>query len=170
MLVMITVKELFGAMKALEGYGTDVKGHNDVQMVTNALQQLTLAKTSDEQPSDEVPPPADPHVVFAGDGKLSDFDVAEALDEETNTEASSLQPTEPAKSDQDLKCADTATKTERRNHHAVAILRRIRSKLEGVDFGHSQAYSVPEHISAIISEAQSIDNLSLMYEGWTSWV
>lgn len=178
-LVMVTMKELFSAIKSLEGYGTDVKVQNDVQQITNALEQLMLGKPSDEdrekltaprESSDELESTADPHAVYGGEGKLSDFDDTEALDDETNTEFLGLQSAGPVKSDQELKCMDTAKKSERRNHHAVGILRRIRSKIEGVDFGHLQAMSVSEHVSEMIAEARSIDNLSLMYEGWTSWV
>src|ERR1700736_5485492 len=112
--------------------------------------------TAPRESSDELESTADPHAVYGGEGKLSDFDDTEALDDETNTEFLGLQSAGPVKSDQELKCMDTAKKSERRNHHAVGILRRIRSKIEGVDFGHIQAMSVSEHVSEMIAEARSI--------------
>ncbi|KAI8575271.1 hypothetical protein K450DRAFT_262519 [Umbelopsis ramanniana AG] len=177
MLIMTTVRELFSAIKALEGYGTDVKaGQTDIMQITNALQQMNISKASSDEDAmaasrgafDEGG--ADSHAVFAGDGKFSDFDVTDALDEDTNVDGLVIPPSETTKPDQESKSVDVEKKTERRNHHAVGILRRIRSKLEGIDFGHRQAMSVPEHVSLMISEATSVDNLSMMYEGWTSWV
>lgn len=49
-------------------------------------------------------------------------------------------------------------------------MKRIRSKLEGVDFGVQHKMSVSEQVSKTIEQATSVDNLCLMYEGWTSWV
>ncbi|KAI8975372.1 hypothetical protein BDF20DRAFT_836780 [Mycotypha africana] len=54
--------------------------------------------------------------------------------------------------------------------HALKIMRRIRSKLEGIDFGVNYRMGVSEQVARTIEQATSIDNLSLMYEGWTSWV
>jgi hypothetical protein len=172
MQVMTTVRELFGAIRALEGYGTDVKGQTDIQGVTAALQQLALSKASDEDVADGDRPNTHTddatqsldqlHPVYAGD----DFDVGEALEEETDI-ATSLQQMEAA--NQEPMCAEKK-KPERRNNHAVNILKRIRSKLDGVDFDKHQPMTIPEHVTAIILEAQSVDNLSSMYEGWTSWV
>jgi phosphatidylinositol kinase/protein kinase (PI-3 family) len=54
--------------------------------------------------------------------------------------------------------------------HVAKIMKRIRSKLEGVDFGVQHRMSVSEQVSKTIEQATSADNLCLMYEGWTSWV
>lgn len=35
---------------------------------------------------------------------------------------------------------------------------------------HSSRLSVSEHVERVISEATSLENLSLMYEGWTPWI
>ena len=47
----------------------------------------------------------------------------------------------------------------------------------GADGGASQRpldynsrLSVSEHVERIISEATSLDNLAVMYEGWTPWI
>ncbi|KAG2186028.1 hypothetical protein INT43_002466 [Umbelopsis isabellina] len=172
MQALTTVRELFGAIRALEAYGTDVKGQTDIQGVTSALQQLVLNKASDEEvaDSDRANAHADDatqslnqsHPGYAGD----DFDVGEALEDETEIPAG-LQQSQST--NQEQKCPDRK-KSERRNNHAVNILKRIRSKLDGIDLAKRQPMTVPEHVTAIIHEAQSADNLSLMYEGWTSWV
>lgn len=172
MQAMTTVRELFGAIRALEGYGTDVKGQTDIQGVTAVLQQLALSKASDEEVADSDRTNAhtddatqslnQSHPGYAGD----DFDVGEALEEETDI-PTGLQQSQST--NQEPICADRK-KPERRNNYAVNILKRIRSKLDGIDLDKRQPMTVPEHVTAIIHEAQSVDNLSLMYEGWTSWV
>jgi phosphatidylinositol kinase/protein kinase (PI-3 family) len=54
-------------------------------------------------------------------------------------------------------------------------MRRVRQKLEGrdTDFcnaGLDATMTVAEQVAKTIEQATCIDNLSLMYEGWTSWV
>jgi phosphatidylinositol kinase/protein kinase (PI-3 family) len=49
-------------------------------------------------------------------------------------------------------------------------MKRIRSKLEGDDFGVTHRMSISEQVARTIEQATSVDNLCLMYEGWTSWV
>ncbi|CEP17686.1 hypothetical protein [Parasitella parasitica] len=56
------------------------------------------------------------------------------------------------------------------NNHVTKIMKRIRSKLEGVDFGVQHKMSVSEQVARSIEQATSVDNLCMMYEGWTSWV
>lgn len=56
------------------------------------------------------------------------------------------------------------------NNHVTKIMKRIRSKLEGVDFGIQHKMSVSEQVARSIEQATSVDNLCMMYEGWTSWV
>jgi len=58
-----------------------------------------------------------------------------------------------------------------RNEHALNILRRVREKLLGEDFALSNhRMSVQEQVDAIICEATKIDNLCVLYEGWTPWI
>lgn len=87
----------------------------------------------------------------------------------------------------------TVTKGQERNIHALNVLKRIKSKLEGrIDrFGseHSsdKKLSVPQQVTLqpvkvifpltnplqvnyVIKEATNIDHLCKLYEGWTSWV
>ncbi|GBC43817.2 serine/threonine-protein kinase SMG1 isoform X3 [Rhizophagus irregularis DAOM 181602=DAOM 197198] len=57
-----------------------------------------------------------------------------------------------------------------RNSFAVSLIRRIKSKLEGKDFDLNTKMSVSEQVDKIIQQATDIDNLSVMYEGWTAWI
>lgn len=43
-------------------------------------------------------------------------------------------------------------------------------KLEGRDPNSSRKYTTAEQVEYVIREAQSTDNLALLYEGWTPWV
>ncbi|GAN02379.1 hypothetical protein MAM1_0021c01822 [Mucor ambiguus] len=56
------------------------------------------------------------------------------------------------------------------NNHVTKIMKRIRSKLEGIDFGIQHKMNVSEQVARSIEQATSVDNLCMMYEGWTSWV
>ncbi|CAG8482825.1 1541_t:CDS:2, partial [Ambispora gerdemannii] len=57
-----------------------------------------------------------------------------------------------------------------RNTYAVNILRRVKSKLEGKDFDPVTKMSVEEQVDKMIRQATDIDNLCVMYEGWTPWI
>ncbi|KAI9470908.1 MAG: hypothetical protein EXX96DRAFT_603026 [Benjaminiella poitrasii] len=56
------------------------------------------------------------------------------------------------------------------NNHVTKIMKRIRSKLEGFDFRVQHKMSISEQVARSIEQATSVDNLCMMYEGWTSWV
>lgn len=50
------------------------------------------------------------------------------------------------------------------------VLRRVRAKLEGREPDVLRRSSVAEQIDFIIRESTNLDNLALLYEGWTSWI
>ncbi|ORX56229.1 hypothetical protein DM01DRAFT_1406563 [Hesseltinella vesiculosa] len=52
----------------------------------------------------------------------------------------------------------------------VDVMLRVQNKLEGIDEGVDHVMSVSEQVGYAIDQAMSEDHLSLMYEGWTSWV
>jgi len=60
-------------------------------------------------------------------------------------------------------------KGQERNTYAVNILKRVKSKLEGRDGGDGKQ-SVAEQVDWVIKQAISVDNLAVMYEGWTAWI
>ncbi|XP_050541278.1 serine/threonine-protein kinase SMG1 [Daktulosphaira vitifoliae] len=56
------------------------------------------------------------------------------------------------------------------NAYAVSVWRRVRMKLEGRDPDVGRRSTITEQVNWVINEATSIDNLALLYEGWTPWV
>lgn len=59
---------------------------------------------------------------------------------------------------------------EEKNTFALNVLRRVRAKLEGREPDVLRRSSVAEQVDFIIREATNLDNLALLYEGWTSWI
>lgn len=64
----------------------------------------------------------------------------------------------------------TGKAVQERNAYAMNVWRRIQMKLEGRDPDPGRRSNVHEQIDYIIREATSLDNLALLYEGWTPWV
>ncbi|CAH8681061.1 unnamed protein product [Schistosoma rodhaini] len=61
------------------------------------------------------------------------------------------------------------------NMAALSVWNRIYSRLHGFDSflptaNTNQSMSISAQIDACIHEATNVDNLALMYEGWTAWV
>uniref|UniRef100_A0A1B6JFZ8 FATC domain-containing protein n=1 Tax=Homalodisca liturata TaxID=320908 RepID=A0A1B6JFZ8_9HEMI len=81
---------------------------------------------------------------------------------------------------QDSVCASprrdpqTGKAVQERNAYALGVWRRVRLRLEGMDpdmdADGSRRYTVQEQVDWAINEATSLDNLALLYEGWTPWV
>ena len=69
---------------------------------------------------------------------------------------------------------DAQAPKQERNLHALTVLRRIKCKLDGKDRWPGKErdtkQSVSEQVEAVIKQACSVDNLSMMYEGWSAWV
>lgn len=63
---------------------------------------------------------------------------------------------------------------EEKNAFALNVLRRIRAKLEGKEPEAAAlaggAFSVVEQVDFVVKNATNIDNLALLYEGWTAWI
>ncbi|XP_014248245.1 serine/threonine-protein kinase SMG1 isoform X2 [Cimex lectularius] len=59
---------------------------------------------------------------------------------------------------------------QERNAYAMNVWRRVKFKLEGRDPDPGVRSSVKQQVDWTISEATNLDNLSLLYEGWTPWV
>lgn len=58
----------------------------------------------------------------------------------------------------------------KQNSYAVSVWRRIRMKLEGRDPDPSKRATIPEQVDWMIKEATNVDNLAVLYEGWTPWI
>ncbi|XP_056647970.1 serine/threonine-protein kinase SMG1 isoform X1 [Diorhabda sublineata] len=65
---------------------------------------------------------------------------------------------------------ENSTKGQQRNAYAVNVWRRVKMKLEGRDPDPGRKSSVQEQVEYVIHEATNLDNLALLYEGWTPWV
>ncbi|XP_044735996.1 serine/threonine-protein kinase SMG1 isoform X2 [Chrysoperla carnea] len=59
---------------------------------------------------------------------------------------------------------------QQRNAYAVGVWRRVRMKLEGRDPDPGRRYTLQEQVDYVIREATNLENLALLYEGWTPWV
>ncbi|GLH00101.1 Serine/threonine-protein kinase ATR [Gryllus bimaculatus] len=64
----------------------------------------------------------------------------------------------------------TGKAVQERNAYALGVWRRVRMKLEGRDPDLNRKISVQEQVDYVTREAMSLDNLALLYEGWTPWV
>ncbi|XP_034250537.1 serine/threonine-protein kinase SMG1 [Thrips palmi] len=64
----------------------------------------------------------------------------------------------------------TGKAMQERNDYAMSVWRRVRTKLEGRDPDSARRSTVSEQVDFIINEATNLDNLALLYEGWTPWV
>ncbi|OXU25637.1 hypothetical protein TSAR_001094 [Trichomalopsis sarcophagae] len=64
----------------------------------------------------------------------------------------------------------TGKAVQERNAYALNVWRRVRMKLEGREPNPNRKYTTAEQVEYVIREAQSIENLALLYEGWTPWV
>ncbi|CAH1794898.1 unnamed protein product [Owenia fusiformis] len=64
----------------------------------------------------------------------------------------------------------TGKAVQERNSYAVSVWRRVKQKLDGRDPDINQRLSVPEQVDFVIHEATNMENLCLLYEGWTPWV
>ncbi|GLG95063.1 Serine/threonine-protein kinase Smg1 [Gryllus bimaculatus] len=64
----------------------------------------------------------------------------------------------------------TGKAVQTRNSYALGVWHRVRMKLEGRDPDTGRKYSVQEQVDYVTNEAMNLDNLALLYEGWTPWV
>lgn len=56
------------------------------------------------------------------------------------------------------------------NPFALKAWRRVKLKLEGREVDSVKKSTVPDQVELIIKQAMDVENLALMFEGWTSWV
>lgn len=56
------------------------------------------------------------------------------------------------------------------NNYAMNVWRRINQKLDGKDPDPNKAISIQEQVDYVINESINLNNLALLYEGWTPWV
>lgn len=66
--------------------------------------------------------------------------------------------------------ATSSNIAEEKNAFALSVLRRVKTKLDGREPDVLRKASVAEQVDFIIREATNVDNLALLYEGWTAWI
>ncbi|KAK3583612.1 hypothetical protein CHS0354_039435 [Potamilus streckersoni] len=64
----------------------------------------------------------------------------------------------------------TGKAIQERNSYAVGVWRRVKMKLDGRDPDPNKRLSAAEQVDYVIKEATHLDNLAVLYEGWTPWV
>ncbi|XP_052759875.1 serine/threonine-protein kinase SMG1-like [Mya arenaria] len=64
----------------------------------------------------------------------------------------------------------TGKAIQERNSYAVGVWRRVKMKLDGRDPDQNKRLSVAEQVDYVIKDATNLDNLAVLYEGWTPWV
>ncbi|KAF7726030.1 Serine/threonine-protein kinase smg1 [Apophysomyces ossiformis] len=138
-------KEIYGlfiSLRTLEGFGLDSK---------TQLEETARKNIDDNEPTQE-----------------EDADDIEDYPSEASNYRQSDDSSERGAKDDKLGRVTPAV--PRPNTHVLRIMQRIRAKLEGKDFGIPKKMTVAEQVAKTIEQATLADNLSLMYEGWTSWV
>lgn len=60
--------------------------------------------------------------------------------------------------------------SQERNAYAMSVWRRVKYKLEGRDPDPNIRSTEKQQVDWTIMEATNVDNLALLYEGWTPWV
>ncbi|KHJ41137.1 FATC domain protein [Trichuris suis] len=57
-----------------------------------------------------------------------------------------------------------------RSAQGISVCNSVKRKLQGTDQSDTEALPVTVQVNNLIEEARNVDNLALMYEGWTAWV
>ncbi|XP_023013215.2 serine/threonine-protein kinase Smg1 [Leptinotarsa decemlineata] len=65
---------------------------------------------------------------------------------------------------------ESTSKGQQSNAYAMKVWRRVKMKLEGRDPDPGRKSTVQEQVDYVFHEATNLDNLALLYEGWTPWV
>ncbi|OQR94690.1 phosphatidylinositol kinase [Achlya hypogyna] len=66
--------------------------------------------------------------------------------------------------------ATDAVRVQERNRYGLQVLQRVKEKLDGFPTPRAPPLKVPAHVDWLVSQATSVDNLCVMYEGWTPWI
>lgn len=64
----------------------------------------------------------------------------------------------------------TGKAIQERNSYAVSVWRRVKMKLDGRDPDPNKRLTIQEQVDYVLKEATNLDNLAVLYEGWTPWV
>ncbi|XP_035223113.1 serine/threonine-protein kinase SMG1-like [Stegodyphus dumicola] len=86
-----------------------------------------------------------------------------------------MRPKTPVRSGTPKKSAvmrdpHTGKAVQERNTYATNVWKRIKMKLDGRDPEPNKKSSISEQVDFVIKEATDLENLAVLYEGWTPWV
>ncbi|XP_064478014.1 serine/threonine-protein kinase SMG1-like isoform X2 [Ornithodoros turicata] len=56
------------------------------------------------------------------------------------------------------------------SNYALSVWKRVKTKLDGRDPDPGHTLNVTQQVDSVIGEATRLENLALLYEGWTPWV
>ncbi|KAI9017989.1 hypothetical protein CLU79DRAFT_837480 [Phycomyces nitens] len=179
--------ELFSSLRTLEGFGTDTKSSAVVEYPTKRTESEPmssderggqLSKTLEGSDTTSQNASVSQRSLY-GDQTNPSLSTSQVIMKTDKQTVSGSNPDNPAlvQDDTGAKSAKTVPQinspdpqlgapmlTQRRNVHVLGIMRRIRAKLDGKDFGVQHKMSVSEQVARTIDQATSIDNLCLMYE------
>ncbi|KDO22731.1 hypothetical protein SPRG_22295 [Saprolegnia parasitica CBS 223.65] len=72
--------------------------------------------------------------------------------------------------DDDNDASNDVGRVEERNRYGLQVLQRVTEKLDGYTTPNAPPLSCPAHVEWLLQQATSVDNLCVMYEGWTPWI
>ncbi|CAN8005347.1 unnamed protein product [Ixodes hexagonus] len=93
--------------------------------------------------------------------------VADGVDQQKTAAVRGVEDTPDRKVAKDPR---TGKALQERNSYAVGVWKRVKMKLDGRDPDSGKRSSVAEQVEYVIGEATRLENLALLYEGWTPWV
>ena len=64
---------------------------------------------------------------------------------------------------------DSSHPIQTKNQFALKAIKKVKKKLTGIE-NSKQPMSLEEHLTFLIEKSTKIENLSNMYEGWSSWI
>jgi hypothetical protein len=185
--LMGDVKSLIKSMTKIEDYGVQTQ-----QFITDYRQYIDnfsslFSKFKKEMTIDDVVSCID-HLHFLEQhtepiyGDLLNLEAKRNRPQLTRQDCISASPLKMSKQ-------ESTAKGQQRNAYAVNVWRRVKMKLEGRDPDPGRKYTSQEQVGGVgwvdvafaqeyvvfqvdyvIREATNLDNLALLYEGWTPWV
>ncbi|KAG7395598.1 hypothetical protein PHYBOEH_003435 [Phytophthora boehmeriae] len=70
----------------------------------------------------------------------------------------------------DSNASPSLDRTEPKSQYGLQVLKRIEDKLLGIVTEMTPVMTVEQQAAWLIDEATNVDNLCVMYEGWTPWI
>ncbi|KAI9495515.1 hypothetical protein BDB00DRAFT_927415 [Zychaea mexicana] len=149
------IRELFASLHALEEFGAD---RQDESREQHPSAPTTTAVTLDVSAE-----------VESSHEQSSQLQILDDRFREpaTTTAQTKLNVSSSSQQDNQGQQGILQQQQQRRDTQVLNIMRRIRSKLEGKDFGAQHKLSVSEQVTKAVEQSVSVDNLCAMYEAYS---